>query len=148
MFGILDHYVEGIERFLTRESPDLRTRNIRLGARDGRTDRCQESRLIDASHFYFHRTGRLTALLPTHFDLAMRVAFKDRRATHGVNGNPSTPGDKADDLDRKSTRLNSSHSSISYAVFCLKKKKTTYREFRYIKTKRKRIMSTIDMYKT
>src|SRR5689334_5372777 len=26
-------------------------------------------------------------------------------------------------LDRKSTRLNSSHSSISYAVFCLKKKK-------------------------
>src|SRR5690348_17526048 len=27
--------------------------------------------------------------------------------------------------DRKSTRLNSSHPSISYAVFCLKKKKTT-----------------------
>src|SRR5438309_6275454 len=27
--------------------------------------------------------------------------------------------------DRKSTRLNSSHSSISYAVFCLKKKKIT-----------------------
>src|SRR5690348_18059744 len=29
-------------------------------------------------------------------------------------------------LDRKSTRLNSSHPSISYAVFCLKKKKETY----------------------
>src|SRR5205814_5058554 len=28
------------------------------------------------------------------------------------------------DLDRKSTRLNSSHLGISYAVFCLKKKKT------------------------
>src|SRR5690242_21625750 len=27
------------------------------------------------------------------------------------------------ELDRKSTRLNSSHMSISYAVFCLKKKK-------------------------
>src|SRR2546421_7934212 len=27
-------------------------------------------------------------------------------------------------LDRKSTRLNSSHDQISYAVFCLKKKKT------------------------
>src|SRR3712207_7210977 len=27
--------------------------------------------------------------------------------------------------DRKSTRLNSSHANISYAVFCLKKKKTT-----------------------
>src|SRR2546430_11614128 len=30
------------------------------------------------------------------------------------------------DRDRKSTRLNSSHSQISYAVFCLKKKKNTY----------------------
>src|SRR3712207_7306870 len=29
----------------------------------------------------------------------------------------------ADDRDRKSTRLNSSHANISYAVFCLKKKK-------------------------
>src|SRR2546429_3579575 len=29
----------------------------------------------------------------------------------------------ADDRDRKSTRLNSSHGYISYAVFCLKKKK-------------------------
>ena len=28
------------------------------------------------------------------------------------------------DLDRKSTRLNSSHVKISYAVFCLKKKKS------------------------
>src|SRR5689334_23682406 len=30
---------------------------------------------------------------------------------------------QGDAVDRKSTRLNSSHSSISYAVFCLKKKK-------------------------
>src|SRR3712207_8358527 len=29
------------------------------------------------------------------------------------------------EADRKSTRLNSSHANISYAVFCLKKKKTT-----------------------
>src|SRR5438552_14906684 len=31
-------------------------------------------------------------------------------------------------LDRKSTRLNSSHQIISYAVFCLKKKKNTTKE--------------------
>src|SRR5438270_4076439 len=37
--------------------------------------------------------------------------------------------------DRKSTRLNSSHSQISYAVFCLKKKKTPHK-------KRKTINST------
>src|SRR5690625_6886687 len=33
------------------------------------------------------------------------------------------PGDKLRFADRKSTRLNSSHVAISYAVFCLKKKK-------------------------
>src|SRR5438309_5321396 len=33
-----------------------------------------------------------------------------------------------DHRDRKSTRLNSSHSSISYAVFCLKKKKKTIKK--------------------
>src|SRR5258708_29970218 len=36
---------------------------------------------------------------------------------HSVPPNPTT--------DRKSTRLNSSHQIISYAVFCLKKKKST-----------------------
>src|SRR5690349_23996937 len=34
-------------------------------------------------------------------------------------------GTEADHRDRKSTRLNSSHVEISYAVFCLKKKKKT-----------------------
>src|SRR5256886_13324261 len=34
--------------------------------------------------------------------------------------------DKYDSVDRKSTRLNSSHSQISYAVFCLKKKNKTH----------------------
>src|SRR3712207_9437840 len=32
-------------------------------------------------------------------------------------------GDRRAGVDRKSTRLNSSHANISYAVFCLKKKK-------------------------
>src|SRR3712207_8758301 len=34
------------------------------------------------------------------------------------------PEDRAGIKDRKSTRLNSSHANISYAVFCLKKKNT------------------------
>src|SRR3712207_8702940 len=36
----------------------------------------------------------------------------------------SVAGAMATVIDRKSTRLNSSHANISYAVFCLKKKKT------------------------
>src|SRR3712207_8055788 len=35
------------------------------------------------------------------------------------------PGPQRTYVDRKSTRLNSSHANISYAVFCLKKKKKT-----------------------
>src|SRR5688572_31430427 len=41
-----------------------------------------------------------------------------------VDGHPE------DRTDRKSTRLNSSHSQISYAVFCLKKKKAPLRFLR------------------
>src|SRR5690242_21153843 len=42
-------------------------------------------------------------------------------------------------IDRKSTRLNSSHMSISYAVFCLKKKKKK-KNTRYSDRKKKRTM--------
>src|SRR5207245_10089655 len=44
-----------------------------------------------------------------------------RPATGATTSDPHRP--RAASTDRKSTRLNSSHGSISYAVFCLKKKK-------------------------
>src|SRR2546430_13287538 len=50
------------------------------------------------------------------FDLARGVAL--RRQHSGAEGH----ADAESFRDRKSTRLNSSHSQISYAVFCLKKK--------------------------
>src|SRR5437667_7160009 len=46
---------------------------------------------------------------------------------------------RGEDGDRKSTRLNSSHITISYAVFCLKKKKKKKTTRRNIKTKKKMI---------
>src|SRR2546430_7094735 len=50
-----------------------------------------------------------------------------RRGAHGVTRPTNEPragmATLQHRLDRKSTRLNSSHSQISYAVFCLKKKK-------------------------
>src|SRR5436190_22548581 len=45
-----------------------------------------------------------------------------RAAVHGASC-PRHRGGRAGTIDRKSTRLNSSHTVISYAVFCLKKKK-------------------------
>src|SRR5437763_7050002 len=45
------------------------------------------------------------------------------RQTSCPEGGPTTLKEMVSEKDRKSTRLNSSHRCISYAVFCLKKKK-------------------------
>src|SRR5207253_8598451 len=55
-------------------------------------------------------------------DLTMRVNIRNQR---GVEDTVQTRE------DRKSTRLNSSHVAISYAVFCLKKKNTSEDDTRY-----------------
>src|SRR5256885_3055674 len=59
------------------------------------------------------------------------VRLKHGLATRGNvdhrSGSVGGPVDEAAKRDRKSTRLNSSHLVISYAVFCLKKKKKTHR---------------------
>src|SRR5438309_4518383 len=49
--------------------------------------------------------------------------------------------------DRKSTRLNSSHSSISYAVFCLKKKKKRKIRYKSIITKMRQITYSLQSIK-
>src|SRR3712207_8363269 len=46
-----------------------------------------------------------------------------RRRPEGSRGGPAGHAGGPGGEDRKSTRLNSSHANISYAVFCLKKKK-------------------------
>src|SRR5207302_8203183 len=54
--------------------------------------------------------------------------YQSAQRTEGPSGDPGPFHTSIDvsssDTDRKSTRLNSSHVKISYAVFCLKKKKT------------------------
>src|SRR6266571_8413666 len=80
---------------------------------------------ISISFFFFNDTATteiytlsLHDALPIRHRFVRRVPHRERRRHSGaVHGGP-------DPLpDRKSTRLNSSHMSISYAVFCLKKKK-------------------------
>src|SRR5689334_8835447 len=51
--------------------------------------------------------------------------FRNTWPPHCMAGTPGAAFVPTIQKDRKSTRLNSSHSSISYAVFCLKKKKNT-----------------------
>src|SRR5258708_26809288 len=65
-------------------------------------------------------------------------AYEQQPGDKGYRGAPET--DQVAERrgqDRKSTRLNSSHQIISYAVFCLKKKKyVVYRDGRYVKVTR------------
>src|SRR5256886_14116623 len=75
--------------------------------------------LVPGLHFELHR-------LP--FGERLETVHLDRREVHEhvlarLLLNEAVPLGVIEPLDRKSTRLNSSHSQISYAVFCLKKKK-------------------------
>src|SRR5690242_21185855 len=83
--------------------------------------------LFRSIYFYFHYLLLLLAceIIKTS-DLLLnlggtQVALNTLLMHHCCNFNHSTKN--LINLDRKSTRLNSSHMSISYAVFCLKKKK-------------------------
>src|SRR3712207_8687775 len=54
-----------------------------------------------------------------------RDALQRQRRIANIGGPQVVLGDQRPLADRKSTRLNSSHANISYAVFCLKKKQKT-----------------------
>src|SRR5690625_4189976 len=53
--------------------------------------------------------------------------FVHRMTKKQISGSWKIAGSQIASADRKSTRLNSSHVAISYAVFCLRKKKSTRR---------------------
>src|SRR3712207_7847680 len=54
---------------------------------------------------------------------AMSLRIQNNVEAFNAHRQLSVTGGKLSNADRKSTRLNSSHANISYAVFCLKKKK-------------------------
>src|SRR5688500_20014636 len=91
-----------IHSFPTRRSSDLYTR--------------QQPKLLPKRRFSM-------SMLQTFIATVLALAVTTGGAAYAANS--SNPGDVLHglDLDRKSTRLNSSHLVISYAVFCLKKKK-------------------------
>src|SRR5438270_12485740 len=84
--------------------------------------------------FFFNDTAT-TEIYTLSLHDALPISMSQRRLFAGIS--PPSEGEDAAGfrkdsihltthgarLDRKSTRLNSSHSQISYAVFCLKKKK-------------------------
>src|SRR5688572_32050270 len=80
-------------------------------------------------------TGVQTCALPIFGDAAGGVVHQPWLLTGDVEQFDSIAGELRLRQDRKSTRLNSSHSQISYAVFCLKKKKKKKKKKRITKDK-------------
>src|SRR3989449_7964586 len=81
--------------------------------------------LVECSVRRLTRSGATS--MPSDVDSATRSS---RRSILSLSVPPLPMGERGSggegsSIDRKSTRLNSSHGYISYAVFCLKKKKTT-----------------------
>src|SRR5690348_17727381 len=60
------------------------------------------------------KLAKISGILLAHTGLTLQI-----------EGHTDSVGSDEFNQDRKSTRLNSSHPSISYAVFCLKKKNST-----------------------
>src|SRR2546427_1896231 len=89
-------------------TPLFRSHDQVLESRSRRTERRVETRRLCASHSPHHVCS----------DQSTHEVDPGRLGNAGIGrGVPRWV------KDRKSTRLNSSHSQISYAVFCLKKKK-------------------------
>src|SRR6266571_6149686 len=93
---------------------------------------------IVGSFFFFlmiRRPPRST-LFPYTTLFRSRGRTGPRRSPARSSTSPTSARATSCTPDRKSTRLNSSHMSISYAVFCLKKKKKKYKKL--IKKKKKK----------
>src|SRR2546430_8994141 len=106
---------------------------VRIGAQNPTAACSQPTQVVQAQVDAFNHHD-LEAFLATYApDAELRVLPADsvlasgqtalRRAYDFLHHVPAEFGVDITERDRKSTRLNSSHSQISYAVFCLKKKK-------------------------
>src|SRR5438309_8956179 len=115
---IVDVDVSGLRSAIERTYPD---QHIDVQADGGRlilTGKVTDPKMIEdlakMSGVYSNQiVNSLTLGISHDRQVLLEVKFAEVDRTKFAN------------LDRKSTRLNSSHSSISYAVFCLKKKKIT-----------------------
>src|SRR5690625_6173320 len=117
------------------------TRLIRSRAlQEGELDYIQASKTLGSSHIKIMFTQLLPNLssliiVTMTLNLAANIGIESGLSFLGFGFPEDTPSLKMIE-DRKSTRLNSSHVAISYAVFCLKKKKNKIKK-RNTKRKKK-----------
>src|SRR3712207_8819824 len=104
-------------------SATLRRMNISFFFNDTATTEIYTLSLHDALPILALQIGTSTGrcMVSSGTSIASRPASGPRLAASVSSG-----AREANSLDRKSTRLNSSHANISYAVFCLKKNKQRF----------------------
>src|SRR5438034_9636137 len=78
--------------------------------------------LLSLSFFFFFNDTATTEIYTLSLHDALPISFPPR-SKPSLRFCECSPTCSRSQPDRKSTRLNSSHTVISYAVFCLKKKK-------------------------
>src|SRR5947209_20582939 len=88
---------------------------------------CPSSKFAPSPPFFsfimIQRTPRSTLFPYTTLFRSKHIAPEEAQSLPKIPALPLSARDAKPLLDRKSTRLNSSHANISYAVFCLKKKR-------------------------
>src|SRR5690349_23948508 len=93
--------------------------------------------LLSFFFFFFNDTATTeiyTLSLHDALPISQMRQLDRRHFGHAEHAGGEHAAVAGDDADRKSTRLNSSHVEISYAVFCLKKKKKKNSHDRNIRT--------------
>src|SRR2546430_14208053 len=82
--------------------------------------------------FFFFNDTATTEIYTLSLHDALPISTLQPHPSRGASGSVACRArDRRGHGDRKSTRLNSSHSQISYAVFCLKKKKKKKKKSKY-----------------
>src|SRR3712207_9315659 len=95
---------------------------------------CYVSHSVSRVTFFFFNDTATTEIYTLSLHDALPICpggqpdEDDPREGHGDAGQQPAREALAEEQDRKSTRLNSSHANISYAVFCLKKKNRQHDE--------------------
>src|SRR5258708_12719202 len=99
--------------------------------------------------FFFNDTATTeiyTLSLHDALPICISKSVRDRPDLRSLRASPPRACKAVHSVrDRKSTRLNSSHQIISYAVFCLKKKKKSHHEIQLRAPQRLQSMSDTDL---
>src|SRR6516162_1818998 len=115
------HAVNHLTDDKSNSSPSARCRCLRSSSGPGRDRLCRHARWCPFAFFFFNDTATTEIYtLSLHDALPIYACYNRAAEAHFKGLGPALAEEV---LDRKSTRLNSSHLVISYAVFCLKKKK-------------------------